>query len=95
MPAEEVLANGKPMVAYAADVDRYPNPNFRRFVNLGLKSICSVPLTLRNRIRGMLALSRLANDKAWSHDDVEFLAQVATRLRLPSKTRSLTGKYRR
>ena len=80
MPAEEVLATGKPVVAYAADIDRYPNPNFRRFVELGLKSICSVPVTLRDRIRGTLALSRLADDSAWSPDDVEFLAQVANQI---------------
>ena len=36
MPAEEVLASGKPVVAYEADVDRYPNPNFRRFLSLGI-----------------------------------------------------------
>jgi formate hydrogenlyase transcriptional activator len=80
MPAEEVLATGKPIVAYAADVDRYPNPNFRRFIDLGLKSICSVPLILRSNIRGTLALSRLTNDDAWSDDDVEFLAQVANQI---------------
>ena len=36
MPAAEVLATGKPVVARDTDVDRYPNPNFRRFVALGL-----------------------------------------------------------
>ena len=35
MPAEEVLASGKPVVAGEADIDRYPNPNFRRFLALG------------------------------------------------------------
>ena len=80
MPAEEVLATGKPVVAYDTDIDRYPNPNFRGFVALGLKSICSVPLILRDRIRGTLALSRLANHNAWSPDDVEFLAQVANQI---------------
>jgi formate hydrogenlyase transcriptional activator len=80
MPAQEVLDTGKPVVAYATDIDRYPNPNFRRFVELGMKSICSVPLILRDRIRGTLALSRLANNDAWSPDDVEFLAQVANQI---------------
>jgi transcriptional regulator with GAF, ATPase, and Fis domain len=32
MPAAEVLATGKPVVARDIDIDRYPNPNFRRFV---------------------------------------------------------------
>ena len=80
MPAQEVLDTGKPVVAYDTDVDRYPNPNFRRFVDLGLKSICSVPLILRDRIRGTLALTRLANNHVWSADDVEFLAQVANQI---------------
>ncbi len=79
MPAQEVLDTGKPVVAYDTDVDRYPNPNFRHFVALGLKSICSVPLILRDRIKGTLALSRLTSD-AWSPDDVEFLAQVANQI---------------
>src|SRR5262249_7735361 len=59
MPAEEVLATGKPVVAHYADIGRYPNPNFRRFVELGFKSICSVPLIARDRIIGTLALNRL------------------------------------
>jgi formate hydrogenlyase transcriptional activator len=80
MPAEEVLATGKPVVAYAADIDRYPNPNFQRFVELGLKSICSVPLIVRDCVRGTLALSRLTNQDAWTPDDVEFLAQVANQI---------------
>jgi formate hydrogenlyase transcriptional activator len=80
MPAEEVLATGRPVVAYGVDMERYPNPNFRRFVSLGLKSICSVPLILRDRIRGTLALSRLTSDEPWAHEDVEFLAQVANQI---------------
>ena len=79
MPAAEVLATGKPVVARAIDVDRYPNPNFRRFVALGFKSICSVPLITRDRIIGTLALSRMTDD-VWTPDDVEFLAQVANQI---------------
>jgi len=79
MPAEEVLATGKPVVARDIDLDRYPNPNFRRFVALGMKSICSVPLIKRERTIGTLALSRMTED-AWAPDDVEFLAQVANQI---------------
>jgi len=79
MPAEEVLATGKPVVAYDTDVDRYPNPNFRRFVELGFKSICSVPLIARNRTIGTLALNRLT-DEVWSAEDVEFLVQVGSQI---------------
>ena len=31
MPAEEVLATGKPVVARDTDIDRYPSPDFQRF----------------------------------------------------------------
>jgi formate hydrogenlyase transcriptional activator len=79
MPAEEVLASGKPVVAGEADIDRYPNPNFRRFLDLGYKSICSVPLIARNRIIGTLALNRLT-DEPWTSEDVDFLVQVASQI---------------
>ncbi len=79
MPAEEVLSSGKPVVAGEADIDRYPNPNFRRFLSLGFKSMCSVPLIARNRIIGTLALNRMTED-VWTPDDVEFLAQVASQV---------------
>ncbi|MEO8593219.1 MAG: sigma 54-interacting transcriptional regulator [Candidatus Solibacter sp.] len=79
MPAEDVLTTGKPVVAHGTDMDRYPNPNFQRFVALGFKSICSVPLIARNRIIGTLALSRLT-DEVWTPDDVEFLVQVASQI---------------
>src|SRR5271166_6105289 len=79
MPAAEVLATGKPLVARDTDIDRYPNPTFRRFVALGLKSICSVPLITRDRTIGTLALSRMT-DEVWTPGDVEFLAQVANQI---------------
>jgi formate hydrogenlyase transcriptional activator len=79
MPAEEVLASGKPVVAYEADADRYSNPNFRHMLSLGFKSICSVPLIARNRIIGTLALNRMTAD-VWTPEDVEFLAQVAVQV---------------
>jgi formate hydrogenlyase transcriptional activator len=77
MPAAEVLATGKPVVARDTDVDRYPGT--RRFLALGLKSICSVPLITRDRIFGTLALSRMTDDE-WTPEDVEFLVQVASQI---------------
>ncbi len=79
MPAEEVLAAGKPVVAYASETDRYPNPNFRRFVDLGFQSICSVPLITRDRVRGTVALLRSSADQ-WSADCIDFLLQVANQI---------------
>jgi formate hydrogenlyase transcriptional activator len=79
MPAAEVLATGKPVVARDIDADRYPNPNFRGFVSLGMKSICSVPLIIRDRTIGTLALSRTKDD-VFTPEDVEFVAQVANQI---------------
>src|SRR3984885_831589 len=79
MPAAEVLATGKPVVAYAADIARYPSPIFGQFVALGFKSVCSVPLVAPNRTIGTLALCRMTED-AWSGDDIAFLVQVANQI---------------
>jgi len=79
MPAAEVLATGKPVVATGSDIDRYPNPTFRQFLALGFKSICSVPLITRDRAFGTLALCRLTDD-VWTPDDVEFLMQIASQI---------------
>jgi len=79
MPADEVLGTGKPVVAGGSDIDRYPNPVFRQFLARGFKSICSVPLSTRERPFGLLALCRLT-DEAWTPDDVEFLMQIASQV---------------
>jgi len=79
MPAAEVLATGKPVVAYPTDIERYPSPIFGKFVALGFKSVCSVPLVAPNRTIGTLALCRMTED-TWSGDDVAFLVQVANQI---------------
>jgi formate hydrogenlyase transcriptional activator len=79
MPAAEVLATGKPVVAYDSDTDRYPSPVLRRFVGLGYRSICSLPLIQRDRTMGTLALVRSTGDP-WPSDDVDFLLQVANQI---------------
>jgi len=77
MPAAEVLATGKPAVAYDTDVDRYPA--LRRWSAMGLKSGCSLPLITRDRAFGTLALCRTTRD-IWTRDDIEFLTQVASQI---------------
>jgi formate hydrogenlyase transcriptional activator len=79
MPAAEVLATGKPVVARAADIERYPSPIFGKFVALGFRSICCVPLVAPNRTIGTLALCRMTDD-TWSGEDVAFLVQVANQI---------------
>ncbi|HYZ87644.1 MAG TPA: GAF domain-containing protein, partial [Bryobacteraceae bacterium] len=79
MPAAEVLATGKPVVAYSVDIHRYPSPVFQRAVALGCKSICSVPLISRDRTLGTLALVR-TSEVPWPAEDVEFLMQVGCQI---------------
>ena len=76
LPSAEALATGKPVVAYATDIDRYPSPSFRRFMEAGCKSGCSVPLITGNGPLGTLEIGRTTDD-VWTDGDVEFLVQVA------------------
>ena len=79
LPAEEALATGKPVIAREADLDRYRSPQVRRFVELGCKSACSVPLVTSNGTLGTLDIARTTGE-AWTDDDVEFLLQVASQI---------------
>ncbi len=79
MPSGEALATGKPVVVRDADMDRYPSPEFRRMVELGCKSACSIPLVTSNRTLGTLELTRTSFEE-WTEEDVEFLVQVANQI---------------
>jgi formate hydrogenlyase transcriptional activator len=79
MPGGEALATGKPVVVRDIDMDRYPSPQFRRFVDLGCKSSCSVPLVTGNGALGVLELARTSSD-GWTREDVDFLVQVARQI---------------
>ena len=76
MPTAEALASGKPVVAYDTDLDRYPSPDYRRFVSMGCKSECSVPLITANGALGTLEIVR-TTDELWTDADVEFLVEIA------------------
>jgi formate hydrogenlyase transcriptional activator len=79
MPASEAFATGKPVVVRDTDMDRYSSPRFRRFVELGCKSACSVPLVTSNGTLGTLEVARTSGD-VWAEADVDFLAQVARQI---------------
>jgi formate hydrogenlyase transcriptional activator len=76
MPTAEAHASGKPVVAYDTDQDRYPSPHVARFVAMGCKSVCSVPLITGNGTIGTLEIVRTTAE-IWTGSDVEFLVQVA------------------
>jgi formate hydrogenlyase transcriptional activator len=79
MPAEEALATGKPVIVRDVDMDRYSSPEYRRFVDMGCKSACSVPLVTSNGALGTLELARTTTD-VWTEEDVDFLVQVARQI---------------
>ena len=80
MPSAEVLATGKPVVARDTDVDRYPSPDFRRFVALGTKSACSGSVD-RTRPHDRHAGRSVERPMMiWTPEDVEFLVQVASQI---------------
>ena len=79
MPSAEALATGKPVVVSDVNRDWYPSPQFRRFVELGCKSACSVPLVTSNGTLGTLEIARTTVD-VWTEEDVDFLAQVARQI---------------
>ena len=79
MPSGEALATGRPVVVREADLDRYASRHIRRFVSLGCKSACSVPLVTSNGTLGTLDFARITSD-AWTEEDVDFLVQVARQI---------------
>jgi formate hydrogenlyase transcriptional activator len=79
MPSGEALATGRPVIVRDADMDRYPSPHFRRFVDLGCKSACAIPLVTGNGTLGTLEIVRTTGDD-WTDDDIEFLVQVARQI---------------
>jgi len=79
MPTEEALATGNPVVVRDLNIAGYTSPQYRRFVDMGCKSACSVPLVTTNGTLGTLEIARTAGD-VWTDDDVEFLVQVARQI---------------
>ncbi len=79
MPSAEALATGKPVVVPDVDLADYPSQEYRRFVELGYKSACSVPLVTSNGTLGTLEIARTTGD-VWTDKDVDFLVQVARQI---------------
>jgi formate hydrogenlyase transcriptional activator len=79
MPSAEALATGKPVVVPDVELAHYPSPEYRRFVELGCRSACSVPLVTGNGTLGTLELARTTGD-VWTDEDIDFLVQVARQI---------------
>ncbi len=79
MPAAEAMASGKPVIVREPDMNRYPSPHFRRIVDLGCKSGCSVPLVTSNGTLGTLDMARIS-DNPWTEEDIRFLVPVSRQI---------------
>jgi formate hydrogenlyase transcriptional activator len=79
MPTAEALATGKPVVVCDLNIAAYTSPQYRRFLDMGCKSACSVPLVTTNGTLGTLEIARTTGD-VWTDDDVEFLVLVARQI---------------
>lgn len=75
LPTAEALRLGKPVVSDEPDFERFPSPLYRHFVELGVRSACSIPLLAPGGIIGTLELAAM-RDKAFSRDDVDLLMQL-------------------
>src|SRR2546425_1408535 len=67
----QVLRTGEPIVTGAQELANIPVAR-----ELGMKSVCHLPLTSRNRVLGILAMGSV-RENAFSQDDVTFLTQFA------------------
>src|SRR3989441_943745 len=67
----QVFRTGEPIVAGVQELANVPVAR-----ELGIKSVCHLPLTSRNRVLGVLAVGSF-RENAFSQDDVTFLTQFA------------------
>lgn len=79
MPSAEALSTGKPVTIDKIDFERFNSPDYKKAVEAGLRSSCSIPLISPNAILGTLELGRTSGQK-FSQDDVELLVQVARQI---------------
>ena len=84
LPAGEALATGQPVLASGREFERFPSPIFQRYVEVGLESICSIPLKGRNRTVGVLDISRRSAEQ-FTPEEVELLVQVANQIAIATE----------
>ena len=75
-PSGEAFTTRRPVVASAKDLERYPARAPRRLRDLGVRTLCCLPLITRNRVLGTLNVSSVRDD-AFAPADVDFMSQVA------------------
>ncbi len=79
LPSAEALSSRKPVVTDKVDFERFPSPYYKKAVEAGFRSSCSIPLISPNAALGTLELARASGEK-FSQDDVDLLVQVARQI---------------
>jgi len=79
LPAAEALSTGKPVLLDGVDFERFPSPLYKKWVEAGFRSSCSIPLVTRNATLGTLELGRMSSQR-FGDDDVELLVQMARQI---------------
>ncbi len=78
MPGD-AFRSGKPMVVNRLDPAEMPPDMYRKASGEGLNSFCDIPLMSRNRLLGVLAVAKRA-ENAFDGEEIEFLTQVANQV---------------
>jgi len=78
-PSGQVIASGQPLLANAAELDRYSNEVIRVIRAEGFQTVCCVPLITRGQAFGSLNVASRRAD-AFARQDVELLQQVGAQV---------------
>jgi formate hydrogenlyase transcriptional activator len=84
LPCGEALTTGKPVVTAGLDFERFPSPLYRKYVDEGLRSGCSIPLISGNGTSGTLELARRSGEP-FTTDEVDLLVQVARQIAIATE----------
>jgi formate hydrogenlyase transcriptional activator len=79
LPCGEALATGKTIVSNKPDFERYHSPLYRRFIDKGFRTGCSIPLAGANGMEGVLEVTRKSGEP-FTRDDVDLLEQVGRQI---------------
>lgn len=84
LPLGEAIATGKPVATVGCDFERFPSPIYRKYIEFGFRSGCSIPLVSGNGILGALDLMRQSGEP-FSDDEIDLLSQVARQIAIATE----------
>lgn len=91
--AGHVFRNGQPWVGDVDDLLRTGLEVNAKWIALGFKVGCVLPLITRNRVLGTLGLRR-RDENAYTEDEVQFLMQVANQIAIAVENARAYGEIR-